>query len=253
MLRYFLSSLFLLANFVVSSALDFVLIEPKNGLAPFYVATVPVSQNLFYEIMKRNPSFFRGENLPVESLSWYEALVFCNLLSIIHHLEPVYYSHEGNKDVDAWGGWWGGIPNHRVSTWQRISADQNANGYRMLTHAEWDYLYSVLKNELNENLEKYAWVYTNSDNKTHPIGNKTPDSLGLLDFLGNVYEWRFNHHGDLPERYFRHRTQEDELFYNSLSHERFRFQDFMIIRDIRGLWPVMRNPLLGLRIARSKV
>ena len=248
--RYLLI-LVLLTNFLVLSAFSFVLIEPKSELAPFYVATAPVCQGLFREVMEFNPSFFRGASLPVESLSWYEAIVFSNLLSIAHHLEPVY-SHEGSKDMNTWAGWWGGIPNHRVMTWQRISADPNANGYRMLTSAEWSYLYSILKDELNENLEKYAWVHTNSDNKTHTIASKASDSLGLFDFLGNVYEWRYDHRGELPRSYFAHNTPEDELFYNSLSHDRFRAAEFMIIRDERGLFPVMRHPMIGLRIARCK-
>ena len=238
----------LVGNFL--SSLEFILIEPRDGsqiLSAFYVSTIQVTQHFFKEIMGHNPSFFKGDSLPVESLSWYEALVFCNRLSIAHHLDPVY-DFDGYRDPNYWGR----PPNHRHVYWSSIQADSTANGFRMMTHTEWNYLYNLLKDDLQENIEEYAWIYTNSENRTHNVGTKSPDKLGLYDFLGNVHEWRFNYGGNLPHYYFRPSTQESRVLVESLSFDLLRSLDFMTLRDDLGLWPVVRNRRVGLRVVRNK-
>ena len=232
-------------------AIEEVLIKPElvefSGLPEFYVAQIPVTQDFFREVMGVNPAFFIGDSLPVESVSWYEAIVFCNKLSVLHNLEPVY-SYEGDKDVNLWGR----IPNHRVTTWTRINADSEANGYRLLSHLEWNYLYSFLKDELNEDIEEYAWIYTNSENKIHPVATKKQDSLGLFDFLGNVFEWRFEHSGNLTENYFIYNSPEQEEFFSRLGYKKFENRDFLTLRNHQGLYPVIKNSLVGFRIGRNK-
>ena len=85
-------------------------------ISDFYISPYEVTQAQYEEIMGENPSNFIGENLPVDSVSWYEAIEFCNKLSENKGLTPVYT-----------------IDNQNV-TWNR-----NANGYRLLTEAEWEY------------------------------------------------------------------------------------------------------------------
>ena len=233
-------------------------INPSDpNIRSFYISEIPVTQILFEEIMNSNPSAFKGENLPVERISWYDALVFCNLLSLAHGLEPVYFYHrdvhrtdEPIKDVYEWTAGFGGIPNHVAALWNNIEPDPNANGYRLLSHAEWSYLYDKLDNSIFENLEEYAWIYSNSDNQTHPVGTKNKDSNGLYDFLGNVREWRFDDVGNIPERYFNYPTAEREAFYNSLGFKKFNNRDFINVRDHRNFAPTLKNPLIGLRVAR---
>ena len=240
--------LFLLVGGLLYS-LDFVLIEPRDEeqvLSAFYVSTVQVTQQLFRDIMGFNPSFFRGDSLPVESLSWYEAIVFCNRLSIVHHLTPVYI-FEGTRYPDEWGE----VPNHTHVYWSSIQADTLANGFRLMTNAEWYYLYDLLKDELHENIEEYAWIHTNSENRTQVVGTKSPDKLGLYDFLGNVYEWRFDSRGNIPNDYFSPRTQEARLMVESLSFDIMRSIDFMISRDDVGFWTLIRNRRVGLRVVRN--
>ena len=236
-----------------------VFIEAQNpDIAPFYVGKTPITQALFSEIMEYNQSSFKGDNLPAERVSWYEALVFCNLLSVAHGLEPVYIYHRRQnrtdpptKDVYEWVAGWGGIPNNRVATWNMIEMDTEADGYRLLTSLEWDYLYNSLNSDIFENLEEYAWVYTNSDNTTHAVGQKRVDSNGLYDFLGNVKEWQYDEQGHISERYFRYSSEAQEAFYNSLGYKKFVFREFMYVMDQRGYTPVIRNSLIGLRVARN--
>ena len=242
---YILHFTFYICINILLYSLDFVLIQPTDqDKSPdaFYISTIQVTQGLFEEIMGINPSHFKGDNLPVESLSWYEAIVFSNRLSIFHYLDPVY-ELDGCKNPDEWGV----IPNHRLSSWQNIQVNSNANGFRMITQKEWDYLYGILENQFQENLEELAWIHTNSDGVTHIVGTKIADSLGLYDFLGNVVEWKQEYGGNIPSHYFR-----PGFFSESLSFEILRSRDFMQIRCHRGLWPAQRSRRVGLRLVRNK-
>ena len=230
---------------VLLYSLDFVLIQPTDhdeSPGAFYISKIQVTQALFEEIMGFNPSFFKGDKLPVESLSWYEAIVFSNRLSLFHYLDPVY-ELDGSKNPDEWGV----IPNHRLASWQSIQVDASANGFRMITQAEWDYLFGILGNQLQENLEEFAWIHTNSEGRTHIVGTKLADSLELFDFLGNVVEWKKDYGGYISTNYFR-----PGFFSESLSFEILRSRDFMQIRCDRGLWPTQRSRRVGLRLVRNK-
>lgn len=82
----------------------------------FYIDPYEVTQKDYREIMGNNPSYFSGDNLPVENITWFDAVNYCNKLSEKRGLTPVY-SIEGN-----------------TVRWNRT-----ANGYRLLTEAEWEY------------------------------------------------------------------------------------------------------------------
>ena len=108
----------------------------------FYMGKYEVTQEEYSFIMGSNPSTYssgaeEGEDQkrrPVENVSWYDAVVYCNKRSIDEKLEPVY--KKGDETDPAK---WGGIPNSSDDEWNNITCDWDANGYRLPTEAEWEY------------------------------------------------------------------------------------------------------------------
>ncbi|MDR2734755.1 MAG: formylglycine-generating enzyme family protein [Spirochaetota bacterium] len=170
----------------------------------FLMGKYEVTQELYEKVMGRNPSSFisspaSGEvqaKRPVGDVSWYDAIVFCNKLSILEGLSPVYRV-SGSTDPSSWGT----VPTTRNdSTWDAVTVNWDANGYRLPTEAEWEYAcragsttaYS-LGNTWNDAWGWYGW---NSGNRAHEVGKKTPNAWGLYDIHGNVWEWVWDWYGE---------------------------------------------------------
>jgi len=159
-------------------------------ISSFYMGKYEVTQKEWFDVMgttiqwqlerhKRDTGnsdlwlHGEGDNYPMNFISWYEAVEYCNRMSIREGLIPVYSGKEDN-----------------------ISCDWNANGYRLPTEAEWEYAarggdgspgnytYSG-----SNNVDEVAWYYKNNGGATKPVGTKMPNSLGLYDMTGNVREW----------------------------------------------------------------
>ncbi|WP_296012137.1 formylglycine-generating enzyme family protein [uncultured Treponema sp.] len=154
----------------------------------FSILATEVTQELYKSVMGENPSSFKGEkNLPVETVSWYDAVYFCNKLSKICGLTPVY-DVDGETDVEKWSY----VPNKGNEITKTVSQNENANGYRLPTVAEWqwaakggqEFTYSG-----SGNLDEVGWYNGNSEEKTHPVAQKDPNGYGLYDMSGNVWEW----------------------------------------------------------------
>jgi formylglycine-generating enzyme required for sulfatase activity len=122
---------------------------------PFYLGTFEVTQAQWRSVMGSNPSVFRGQDRPVDNVSWNDAQNFINALNRM----------------------------------------ENTDRYRLPTEAEWEYSVRAgtdsifFYGEDRALMRKYAWYQDNSDEETHPVGLKDPNPWGLYDVYGNVWEW----------------------------------------------------------------
>jgi formylglycine-generating enzyme len=149
----------------------------------FMIGEYEVTQEVYETVTGLNPSVHHGKNLPVENVTWYEAVIFCNLFSKREGLEEVYTI----KDKD-------------------VSADFSRNGYRLPTEAEWEYAarggqYSGgFRYAGSDKIDSVAWYAFDSGSHSHEVGTRAANELGLYDMSGNVWEWCWDWYGKYHEQ-----------------------------------------------------
>ncbi len=159
--------------------------EPLHEVtvSPFLMDTAPVTQAAYQSLMKVNPSHFTGDpNLPVETVTWFDAILFCNARSKAAALDTVYdfssISGPAGNGCDSLGA-------------LRVMFDRN--GYRLPTEAEYEYAYragAVTRYYWGDTVDgRYCWYYGNSDTTMHPVAQKYPNAFGLYDMAGDLWEW----------------------------------------------------------------
>ncbi|MEV6432836.1 SUMF1/EgtB/PvdO family nonheme iron enzyme [Nocardia sp. NPDC051463] len=174
----------------------------------YSISRFPVTQAQYAYVTGQRPSAAHGDRMPVETVSWWDAVRFCNALSRNEGLSPAYRISAGagaatigahgdsetnvgaDAGADASAGAGGGPEAEAGADGDGIEWIASADGYRLPTEAEWEHACRAgTTGPRYGELDEIAWYRGNSDGRMHDVGGKRPNAFGLYDMLGNVWDW----------------------------------------------------------------
>ncbi len=246
---------------------------------PYYLGKYPITRQQFKDIMDADPSeeiYSSGMNDPVQRVNWYHAIAFCNKLSLLEDLTPAYWVSGVNFNTLTYAE----IPTSSDTNWDAAECNWDADGYRLPTEMEW--MWAAMgadqdaradaidaeginrtgwsKNYAGEgygsgtSIDDYAWYTSNSSSKTHPVGKKQPNELGLYDMSGNVWEWCWDWYASYPTGPLTDYSGAGSGSFSVFRGGSWNYDaSYCTVASRSSTYPSYRNNLRGFRVLRPSL